>query len=1484
MNNGHSENPGKVGSVMVVGSGVGGMQAALDLAESGFKVYLTDRQSAIGGRMAQLDKTFPTNDCAMCTISPKLVEVGRHRNIELLVDTDVLNLDGEAGNFKVRVRTAPRYIDLEKCTGCSDCADVCPVIISDCFNEGLESQKAIHKLYPQAVPNAFAIAKLGVSPCRDACPAGQRAQGYVALIAEGRYLDAMRVIKEDNPFPGICGRICNHRCEDACSRGKADDPVNVRLLKRFVADRIYAEERVPPEPAERVFDERVAVIGAGPCGLTAALDLCKMGYGVTVFEALPVAGGMLRVGIPEYRLPSSVIEREVQDIVDVGVDLRLDTRVEDLEKLFGDGFKAVMIGVGAHGGRKLPIKGADLDGVLLNTDFLRDARLGAPPNVAGKRVVVLGGGNVAIDVARTAVRLGAGEVQMACLEDLDSMPAHKWEVEAAEAEGVVVNAARSFKRVLDDGSGGVSGLECVNVTFMRFEDDGRLTLETEPGSEHTIPADIVVFAIGQRVELGFLKNGAGVETTPQQTVAVDSRTMASSRKGVFAAGDAVTGTSFAVDAVAAGHEVAKSIHRYLRGESEEDEVDFDMPVAELDEEEVHKRLGRGDAGALGRLMASELEAKERVFTFAEVETGYTEAEAQAEASRCLSCGICSECLECVQKCKASAIDHNMTEELRELNVGAMVLASGFDGMPPEASGEYGYGRYPNVITSLEFERILSASGPYEGHVLRPSDRKAPEKVAWIQCVGSRDTECGNDYCSSVCCMYATKEAIVAREHDANVKPTIFFNDLRAFGKGFERYYDRAREQHGVRYVKSIISTIKQQPGSDNLLIRYATESGEVIEEEFELVVLSIGLTPSKEARELASRVGVDMNRFGFVQTGKFNPSEASRPGVFACGGAESPMDIPETVMTASNAAGLAAELLADARGTLVIPEEFPPERDISDEEPRVGVFVCHCGMNIARVVDVKQVVEYASTLEHVVHAEDNLYTCSNDTQRHIVEVIKEHNLNRVVVASCTPRTHEPLFQTMLREAGLNKYLFEMANIRDQCSWVHSEWPERATQKAKDLTRKAIARAATLEPLSEIALEVTRRGLVVGGGLAGITAALSLARQGFETCLVEKEDRLGGRLWDLRATLEGEDPRAYLEDLLRQVEEQPRLTVYTNAEVVDFTGHMGQFRSVVSAGGDRMEIEHGAVIVATGGVEHEPEEYLYGQDPRVITQLELEAKLGERESGTGDTVPLNQVVMIQCVGSREDEHLYCSRVCCSEAVKNALRLKELNPETQVVVLYRDMRTYGFNEVAYRRAREAGVLFLRYDVDGKPKVREQDGALEVMAEDSVLGRPVLLKPDLLVLSSAIRAHPSSPELGTRLKVPIDADGFFLEAHLKLRPLDFASEGIFLCGLAQSPKLIEETIAQGRGAAARAAIILSQDEMHLEGVVAQVDEDLCAACLTCVRVCPFDVPIIKDGAARIEAASCQGCGSCASGCPARAIQVGHYKDEQVLAKICA
>jgi heterodisulfide reductase subunit A2 len=838
-----------------------------------------------------------------------------------------------------------------------------------------------------------------------------------------------------------------------------------------------------------------------------------------------------------------------------------------------------------------------------------------------------------------------------------------------------------------------------------------------------------------------------------------------------------------------------------------------------------------------------------------------------------------ECGLCAEVCGAGAIDHNQQEKIIDLEVGAVVLTPGFEAFDATKRGEFGYGFARNVVSNVQFERILSASGPTAGHVVRPSDGKTPKRLAFIQCVGSRDSGCDNDYCSSVCCMAATKEAILAKEHEPELEITIFFLDLRAFGKDFDRYCERARNQLGVRYIRSFVSRTYEMPGTGNLCVVYANDSMKQVEEEFDMVVLSLGLEPSASVQEQAKRFGVVLNRWGFSATSELRPLDTSRAGVFVGGAFQEPKDIPDTVMQASAAAARAMTLLAAARGTRVRTKTYPPERDITDEPPRVGVFVCHCGSNIASVVDVREVVERTRELPYVVLAEHNVYTCADDTQNLIKDAIIEHRLNRVIVASCTPRTHEPIFRDTLRDAGLNPYLLEMANIRDQCSWVHSADPQQATAKAADLVRMAVGRVARSVPLTEGTAPVRKAALVVGGGVAGMTAALAMADQGFHVHVVEKEAQLGGTARRIHVTLDGEDVHAFLDRIIARIMGNPLITVYPATRVSKVDGHVGSFTSNLVSDGRTGEIKHGVIVVATGATERNPQTYGYGSDARVLTQLELSDRIARDDLDLSGNAT---VVMIQCVEQRTQERPYCSRVCCTTAVKNALLLRKRYPETRIMVLYRDMRTYGFREAAYRQAREEGVLFVRYEPERPPQLDMGDD-LRLRVFEPALGRDLLVKPDLLVLAAPVVPRVDREELSELLRVPLNADGFFLEAHMKLRPVDFASEGLFLCGTAHAPKFLSETISQANAVAGRAASILSRKQMPVSSQIAWVDPDKCISCMTCVHVCPYMAPRVGfNNKAEVQGTVCMGCGSCTSDCPARAITLRHYASTQIVAAI--
>jgi heterodisulfide reductase subunit A len=849
-----------------------------------------------------------------------------------------------------------------------------------------------------------------------------------------------------------------------------------------------------------------------------------------------------------------------------------------------------------------------------------------------------------------------------------------------------------------------------------------------------------------------------------------------------------------------------------------------------------------------------------------------------DKDHCIGCGNCEG------YCKAGAIDYDQSDEIKVLKVGSIILSPGFDEFDLlKKRREYGYGTYPNVVSSLELERMLSATGPYGGMVLRPSDGEVVKKIAFIQCVGSRDRSIGNPYCSSVCCMFAIKEAVIAQEHNPGLKATIFFMDMRAFGKEFDEYYTRAEKEHGIRFIKNNrISSVAENIKNNNLFITSIVE-GKLVTEEFDFVALSVGMTAPKDAKELSEKLGIDLNDYEFCSTDiLFSPLETSRPGIFVGGAFGAPKDIPDSVSEASGAAAKASSIIAEERGKLVTTKEYPPEKEISEEEePRIGVFVCHCGINIGGTVDVPGVMEYANTLPNVAYAESNLYTCSQDTQKRIREKIEENNLNRVIVASCTPRTHQPLFQNTIREAGLNPYLFEMANIRDQCSWVHMHEPDKATIKAKDIVRMAVAKASLLEPLKRVPIDVKPSGLVIGGGLSGMTAALELARQGFEANIVERENELGGLMKRIHYEMIGEkkDIQKTLEEFIKEIDSNDKIHVFTNSTVKDVSGYLGNFKTLIDHNGKEKEIEHGTIIVATGGNEYKPVEYLYGKNKNVMTQLEFEEKIGKEGKVDADTI-----VMIQCVGSRNEERPYCSRVCCTEAVKNALKIKEIKPDANIFVLFKDIRTYGFSEVFYEEAARKGIKFIRFDDETQPLVSDKKG-LEVRVLDHFIGEELLIKPDLLILSPATVPQPDNSTLAQMLKVPLSKHGFFLEAHMKLRPVEFATEGIFLCGLAHSPKFFEECVAQAKAAVSRASTILSKGVLEAEGMVSYINEDKCTGCGTCIVLCPFNA-LEKDEneKAKVTEVLCKGCGTCAASCPEKAASVRQFTDEQLIAQLKA
>ncbi|MCL7488796.1 MAG: FAD-dependent oxidoreductase [Desulfobulbaceae bacterium] len=841
------------------------------------------------------------------------------------------------------------------------------------------------------------------------------------------------------------------------------------------------------------------------------------------------------------------------------------------------------------------------------------------------------------------------------------------------------------------------------------------------------------------------------------------------------------------------------------------------------------------------------------------------------------------CQICVPVCQSHAINFDQKPEELDLKVGAVILSPGFGKISEETLEKYGYNRHPDIVTSIEFERMTTASGPFMGEVKCFSDGRHPKRLAFIQCVGSRDLGCNNGYCSSVCCMYSIKEALVAKEHDPEVDITIYYMDIRTQGKEFDKARERA-EAIGIKFVRARVADVT--PWENRLQLTYSTLDGKHYFEPYDMVVLSVGLESPRDARGIAEKTGIDLNRYDFCETSTFAPLTTSRDGVIVAGAFQGPKDIPESVTQASAAAGIAAGMLTKQRGQGIVHKSYPEEQPM-DEEVRIGVFVCHCGINISSVVDVHNVEESTEDMEGVVYHTDSLYSCSQDAQEVLKDKIKEHNLNRVVIAACSPRTHEPLFQETLKDAGLNRSLIEMVNIRDQCSWVHANEPEAATDKSRDLVRMAVAKARGMKPLPEQTVPVTPRAMVVGGGIAGMTAALSIADQGFETLLLEKGKTLGGNLGLLNHTLAGDETAKELKKLVARVQKNKKISVATEAELTAISGFIGNYASVISTGSGKKKTEqtydHGTVVLATGGHEHRPGGYLLDKNSKVMTQMELEKRL----AGKAKNRAPSSVVMIQCAGSRGDDLNYCSKVCCNHAVKNALQIKEINPDSQVIVLYRDMRTYGYAEDAYREARLKGVVFIPYEIANKPEVYEKGKTLHVKFFDSIMQEDMDLTPDLVALSVGIVPE-GTEELSKLLKAPLTNDRFFLEAHVKLRPVELPVDGVYVCGLAHGPKPLDETIAQAQAAAAKAAIPLVKGFVSVAPIVSIVDEEQCIGCSLCASLCPYGaiemIKVDKKRKARTIAASCKACGICASHCPTFAITMGGFTNEQINSQISA
>jgi heterodisulfide reductase subunit A-like polyferredoxin len=1460
----------------VVGGGVAGVRCSLDLAEAGHKVCLVEKSTALGGHATRIDKVFPHNKCSVCTITPKLKSAAQNPDIEILTNATLAGLEGDAGAFTARIRRQPLFVDPKVCTNCGDCAEACPVVITDRYNDGLVERKAIGKLYQHAIPNTHTVIKAGHSPCKRACPVHTSAQGYIDLIAAERFAEAYAIAAESNPFPAVCGRICDHDCETACVRGEVDEPIAIASLKRFIAD--WAAEQLPlPAPAGVRHNEKIAVIGAGPAGLTAARDLAALGYGVTVFEALPEPGGMLRYGVPEFRLPKEALRSDIERITALGVEVRCDQaagRDFTVDGLLADGYHAVFIATGRQEERDEPLTGSDLTGVVSALDLLRQITQGGLPEIGG-RVVVAGDDDVALDAARTCLRLGATSVTLAAGREVTDLAATAENLSEAVEEGIEIVSGLLPVAVL--GTGSASAVKFQRCVPGGLDEHGRRQALPVAGGFVELACDTAVLPALPSPAGDVVRSSEGLERERGRILA-DETTLATGRPGVFAGGDAVSpaGSWSAIEAIAAGRRAARSIHAHLRGEESlslsDDVMDEARPsAAALEAAEV-----------ITRVPMSRIAASERRTDWREVATGYTEEQAVAEASRCLDCAVCGECRACITACKPGALRHDARDQELTRDIGAVVLAMGFGNGDFSRYERYGYGRYANVISSFGYERMLSPNGPTFSELVRPSDGAHPRRIAFIKPLYPHETRPYT--CTNICDMYSTKEGMLARDHLTESDCDVFSVEKRPIGKGFEDFHKEALAR-GVRYVAAQPSSVREDPATGDLLVHWQDERGERHMSRYDLVVLSLALEPPSAGAELAAALGVDLDENGFCATDDLAPVLTSRPGVFVAGAFSGPKDIPRSMAQASAAAAHAMITARDGDAAAAAPKSKPPqERDVAEEQPRVGVFVCRCD-EMPRVVDVDDTADFVATIPSVAFSAAVDHACRADGLAFVREQIVEQRLNRVVVAGCSPRVKEPVFQGALRQAGLNPFLLEMANIREQVAWAHATREKEATAKAKSLVRMAVARAELLRPLHKTSVPVTQAALVIGGGIAGMTAALTLSEIGHPVHLIERSARLGGHALDPDTSTVAATAAAHAQGLMRRLVDEPAVQVHLEADLIESKGFAGNFISTVeTSDGERTRIDHGATVVATGAREDRPGLYGLGENPGVMTQSDLAALLAAKSPRLD---PVRDVTMVLCAGTHNESIPCCSQASCAQAITNAVRLKERGAHT-VTVWHRETWRYGVTEGegSLRHALESGIVFRSYAAGNEPRVRLPEGV--VAATPAAATDKAESSSDLLAITTPTVPNDGNERLAATLRVPLAADGFFslsdrdLDPDANLLPVDFIHAGIFLCGAAEYPKTLAETISQAHAAAGRAAAALATPTVTVGGSVSEVDQDKCTACLTCVRVCPVSVPVIDPAVmkATIEPTVCKGCGICVSQCPVKAITLHHYTDTQILA----